>query len=220
MKYIFIFCLAISGAFFDIQAETLTSKALVWNSTNIHMIVPGNQAFTGSCEFVATNNCDRAITVKKVETSCGCTVAKPSSFYIPVGGVLKLAVDVNLREGQYNPKKIIVETDDLLAPVQNLSVEFEIAPLVSVKPNFIEFDRSDGEVWVKVLPKAIGIRLNGVDSTDYSVMPQLFPRGSDGTYLVRVSNRSAVHDSRARIVLYFSDSNGQLWEQAIRVAVK
>jgi len=57
------------------------------------------------------NNTDRAITITDVQTSCGCTVAKPASMVIQAGGFTTLDVRIDSTVKRGDVKKSVRITD-------------------------------------------------------------------------------------------------------------
>lgn len=90
-------------------------------------------------EFVFKNDGDETLTIKNVETSCGCTAALVSDKKIPAGKSGKIKVTFNSQGyGGEVVKYIYVDSDDPAQP----RVQLKIAAAVNVPPQpRIDFDR-------------------------------------------------------------------------------
>ncbi len=201
------------------ECAAAPSPGLVWREQTIRMTVMPEQPFEGECEFEATNTSSKAVKIKRVETSFGCTVAKPSTFEAPPGGVVKIVVAVKLGTGKFDSKTIVVESDDPENSGQTLRLEFDGVSRVAVSPEVLAISKKEEErpSILTVTPKTAEVRLVGVDSTDYSILPKLMPQASDGAYFVEVVDKGLGRASRAKIVLYFSGEKGERWEQTVSV---
>lgn len=199
----------------------MRDSSLVWREKTIHIRVPSDQSFEGECVFEAKNTTSSIIRIKKIETSCGCTVAKPSAFEIKPGETLKVSISVKLSPGRFTPKSIVVESDAPIEPIQTLQLVFDTVSLVSISPNSLDLHDGlkEGKIVLTVSPQSLGIKLIGVDSTDYSILPKVLPGNSDGKYYVEVVNKNVKTDVRAKIILFFIGDNEQRWEQAVPVTL-
>lgn len=212
----FLAAIRVAAAMGD-ESAMAPSPGLVWREQTIRMTVMPEQSFEGECEFAATNTSSRAVKIKRVETSCGCTIAKPSTFEAPPGGVVKIVVAVKLGTGKFDPKTILVESDDPGSSIQTLRLEFDAVTRVAVSPEVLAIGKKEPPSILTVTPKTAEVRLVGVDSTDYSILPKLLPQASDGAYFVEVVDKGLGKASRAKIVLYFSGEKGERWEQTVSV---
>jgi hypothetical protein len=199
----------------------MQNPSLTWREKTIHITVPNDQSFEAECSFEAKNTTSNILKIIKIVTSCGCTVAKPSTFEVKPGESLKLFISVKLGPGQFTPKSIIVESDDPSEPIQTLQLVFDIASLVCLSPSSLELDNrlKDGKMLITVTPQSSKIQLIGVDSTDFTILPVMLPNDSEGKYHVEVVNKNIKTDVRAKIILYFIGENKRRWEQTVPVTI-
>jgi uncharacterized cupredoxin-like copper-binding protein len=134
------FCLLLFGLLALGCTMALAGKPpkIVFN-TDSHDFGKVKQGSDLTYEFVFKNEGDDALTIKNVETSCGCTAALVSEKKIGPGKTGKIKVTFNSR-GYANEvvKYIYVESDDPVQP----KVQLKITAAVDVPPQpRIDFDR-------------------------------------------------------------------------------
>ena len=127
--------LVLASAGFALAAKQpkITFKKDSWDFGKI------KQGDEPSCEFVFKNEGDGDLTIKNVETSCGCTAALVSDKSVPPGSSGKIKVTFSSRgyEGEV-AKYIYVDTDDPNAP----RLQLKITAAVDVPPQpRIDLDR-------------------------------------------------------------------------------
>lgn len=126
-------------AFFVAGGAAHAFAALRWDSTVIKL-----NATSGDPSVVAVyhfrNAGPQPVTIMNARTSCGCTHAEFSPGAIPVGGegFVKATFDVGDRVGQQR-KFIDVFTDGGAKPVM-LTLEVDIAELVTCDPHIVRWD--------------------------------------------------------------------------------
>src|SRR5690606_20377294 len=88
--------------------------------------------------FALKNEGSSKLTLDRVRTSCGCTVAELKSKEIPPGGATQLAVkfDPAGRHGQ-NRKVVTIETNDPKSPRTQIEVRADIDPLLGFEPRYV-----------------------------------------------------------------------------------
>ncbi len=97
------------------------------------------QGATLTYEFVFKNDGDDTLTIKNVETSCGCTAALVSSKRIEPGktGKIKVSLDTKGYGGEI-VKFVYVESDDPVQP----KIQLKVTAAVNLPPQpRIDFDR-------------------------------------------------------------------------------
>lgn len=103
----------------------LETNALKWDSMEKTLKAQGGQE-TAHFEFAVHNDSGATVSVTKISTSCGCTVAKmpATPWVLPHGAKDVLKVDVDLK-GRYGTihKNVLIHTD---AGYQTLKVNVEL----------------------------------------------------------------------------------------------
>lgn len=96
--------------------------------------------------FVFTNKGDKTVTLKDVQSSCGCTTALPSKQVFAPGesGEISATFDYGEREGK-QMKSIRVETDQEENPRIVLNLEVNIPLVMEVSPTVVMWNRSADE---------------------------------------------------------------------------
>ncbi|QXD24956.1 DUF1573 domain-containing protein [Opitutia bacterium ISCC 51] len=96
-----------------------------------------------TAKFKFTNRGDKAITVKEVHSSCGCTTALPSKRLFEPGesGEISATFDYGQREGK-QIKSIRVETDQEEESRIVLTLEVNIPSVMEVSPSVVMWNRS------------------------------------------------------------------------------
>lgn len=96
-----------------------------------------------TAKFAFTNRGDKAITLKEVHSSCGCTTALPSKRLFEPGesGEISATFDYGQREGK-QIKSIRVETDQEEASRIVLTLEVNIPSVMEVSPSVVMWNRS------------------------------------------------------------------------------
>ena len=93
--------------------------------------------------FAFTNRGNKAVTVKEVHSSCGCTTALPSKRVFEPGesGEISATFDYGQREGK-QIKSIRVETDQEEESRIVLTLEVNIPSVMEVSPSVVMWNRS------------------------------------------------------------------------------
>ncbi len=95
--------------------------------------------------FALKNEGSSKLTLDRVRTSCGCTVAELKSKEIPPGGATQLEVkfDTAGRHGQ-NRKVVTIETNDPKSPRTQIEVRADIDPLLGFEPRYVRLTPEHG----------------------------------------------------------------------------
>ena len=106
--------------------------------------------------FTFTNKGDKTVTIKEVQSSCGCTTAMSSKRVYEPGesGDISATFDYGQREGK-QMKSIRVETDQEETPRIVLTLEVNIPMVMEVSPTVVMWNRSVGEDFA---PKEVVIK--------------------------------------------------------------
>lgn len=99
---------------------------------------PGDHHVTLTLPF--TNTADRAITIQRVVTSCGCTAAVPAEPTIAPGATSSLEVSMDLRGRQgLQTQRLEIVSDDPTAPNRILIVQAEVPRLFDILPRLVRW---------------------------------------------------------------------------------
>lgn len=107
------------------------TDGLVFNATTIECTAAVGDAPT-SAVFEFTNHAARAISIKRIRTSCGCVEAKTNANQYEAGQEGQLNVVIKPSKKVPQQKSIIVETDDSSGP--RIVLLLRINPPSTAKP--------------------------------------------------------------------------------------
>ncbi len=191
----------------------------------IHIVSPHvnmGEAFEGqilSHTFIVENRGSRPLTLDVLNTSCGCTTARPIARDLAPEdeSTIDVEVDTYGRTGLVK-ETITIRCNDPSEPAVTLQVQLEVKPLVSVEPNRLEFTRNRAQVrseqsfLIRFLdgsqPRIIGIHNPAEDSLQLRLEPPVDAGDGDEPVLVHVDLTSAgLRDlssrSNVRILVFF-----------------
>jgi hypothetical protein len=186
------------------------------------MHVRDREVFEGHCEFAAKNISDRTIIINSVQTTCGCTIAKTSTFEVKSGEKVRISVDVKVDRGKYEPKTILVDTDESSGSPYRLQIDLSRNEDVIINPESLTVDTNSprDKRTFKVFLKSSDITLIGVDSTDYRILPKIVSSQSPNEFFVEVSGHEPPSGLRVKIVLFFATTKLERWEESVFVETK
>ena len=132
---------------------------------------PGTERVERSFEF--RNDCEAAVTVTSVESSCGCTTAElPQTVYGPgEAGRIDVTFELGDRKGR-QIKKVVVRTDDPATPVTTLTLDVTIRRPVELTPRLLHWRADDPRE-----PKTLEVALNHAEPVELAGLKL----GEDGT---------------------------------------
>ncbi|MCC5840952.1 MAG: DUF1573 domain-containing protein [Opitutales bacterium] len=182
------------------MASTL-SAALEWEITRfVHEAAPGEQMVTAVFPF--TNGGNQPITIRNMQSTCGCTVAElEKRIYAPgESGEIKAVFSYGGRMGR-QMKQVRVTTSDRSQPTV-LEIDVTIPTMVEINPRILYW-----RIGQDLEPRSVMVRLNtehGVEireivSQDPSFTYEMEATGEAGVYTLTVFPPTDTQDNRRRM---------------------
>jgi hypothetical protein len=139
---------------FLVNPVSLLAQQLKWDKTSLEFR-PELSATNIVAKFPFRNTGDKPLTIRSVNSSCGCTtVDLPKKVYEPgEKGEIVANFVFGGREGEQN-KGILVESDDPKAPYSNLELKVHIPKVFDVTPSYLSW-----MVGKESSPKVVSVRL-------------------------------------------------------------
>ncbi len=111
-----------------------------------HKFEPIVEGLKATHDFIVENRGGSLLVIKRVETSCGCTVAK-SSKQIAAGNAGKISIKFNTNGygGKKYSKRITVFTNDPAHPKINLTISGKVKYFAKISPRSARLDGEVGE---------------------------------------------------------------------------
>jgi uncharacterized protein (DUF58 family) len=181
-------------------ASTL-SAALEWEITRfVHEAPPGEQMVTAVFPF--TNGGSQPITIRNMQSTCGCTVAElEKRVYAPgESGEIKAVFSYGGRMGR-QMKQVRVTTSDRSQPTV-LEIDVTIPTMVEINPRILYWrigqDLEPRSVTVR-LNTAHGVEIREIISHDPAFSYEMEATGEAGVYTLTVFPPSETQDNRRRM---------------------
>lgn len=184
-----------------LSLASTVSAALQWEVTRfVHEAAPGEQMVTAVFPF--TNAGTEPITIRNMQSTCGCTVAElEKREYAPgESGEIKAVFSYGGRMGR-QMKQVRVTTSDQRQPTV-LEIDVTIPTMVEINPRILYWrvgqDLDPRSVTVR-LNKAHGVEIREIVSHDPSFTYEMEATEEEGVYTLTVFPPTETQDNRRRM---------------------
>jgi hypothetical protein len=187
-----------------------SALALDWKTTTVtKTIAPFQMTLDAVFEF--RNNGSQVVTIRELETNCGCLEAAADRKVYPPGaaGLIKAKFTVGDRTGLY-VRTITVLTDEPGSPVR-LSLQIEVPLLAEITPRSVAWHLNDppGEKSVEILPApGLEITFAEAQSTNDAFAARLETVEPGRHYRLHLTPRATAQPASAAIRLFGREKSG------------
>lgn len=176
-------------SFLSVVLCAIAEAELKWEPTvvELHPAIGDKEAVA---HFKYQNTGDKPVHFKSVQTSCGCTVAKPQKDDVAPGeaGEISATFTIGDRTG-FQQKTVMVETDDSAHATTVLTLKANVPEMLQIRPAYIYW--KGGEE-----PKAKTVTVRA--SKDFPVK-ELRVTSSNPDFLIKVKRGDALDEFKIDI---------------------
>ncbi len=186
------------------------ARALEWKTTEQTVTTQPFQA-TLDTVFAFTNNRDQPVTIREIETSCGCLEAvADAKVYAPgAAGLIKARFTVGDRVGHY-ARTITVLTDEAGDPVR-LSLQVDVPVLAVLTPRSVSWlvgEAAAGKSVELVASPGLEIIFADAQSTDAAFTARLEILEAGRRYRLHLTPRNTTEPASAAIRIFGREKSG------------
>ena len=187
-----------------LSASTTLLAELTWKKTVIdYKAKPSDEKVTAVYYFVNSGNAPEKII--KVQTGCGCTVAKPDKeVYAPGAmGTVKVTFTFGGRTGQQE-KTVQILTDDPQSGMSTLTLNVTIPQFLSVEPELVYWKRNEQPMAKVVNIKVLApqpVEITTIDSSNADFTTELITVKKGWAYQMKVTPKDTKETDGATLRL-------------------